>query len=609
MNLTNFPYDLYLNISSFLNKKDMYGFIYSCKKTSSLLLWCNDDAGVHICLGCDLTCSMNSVYQNLKHYLLELLQDLNTKKNNERTLFSSFFYWDLDRANYEQEPYVQIQPPAESIIKQERLISNANIASGGGPECGGISLCELDTQFKNRWISQHTGDFGKTMDIIVLCLDAPFHFLVDTESYYEVSRKHSIRHDWLAAIHNLCKKGVLIILVCINTQPNFKSALRLMGGMIDALGGFALEIDPSNLKDIPLFIKTIIDEELQKRKIVHETYKSIAYKYRYMNNDQLSKIMENELEANNTEIKCINIPSQNRIYANDVPNSRELAQCKNIKEAVDKGLMESEAVMKRLCYNNGGINIACKESLPIFTHDPVENFDFVDNDDGLPPLQPIMSRQQSVCITAPVVPSILPMKRSNAIADISNMVAYSTPDPVSRQLTLDKIVDGDSLQSFGICRQKSISRDFQPKNSLKLNGRRHSTIMNLTLSTINEEEPKPTCIIEGSIKCYLREPIVDLGHITDPLLSLVNKNNEEKFRILLKEQNPKQYELYMNGGVLNRYKPASLSPDPVDNESIQINIDEDGMINDLMPTMCRSFSESHDSNHRILRFIKSSSTY
>lgn len=615
--LTNLPYDLYLNISSYLNKRDIKGFIQCCKKTSSLLLWCNDDAGVHICLGCDLTYSMDGAYQNLKRYLLELLTDLKNNKSNHRTLFSSFFYWDLDRSSYEDEPYIQIQPPAESIIKQIQLISDATIASGGGPECGGIALCELDTQFRNRWISQYTGNFGKSMDIIVLCLDAPFHFLVDTDSYYEVTRKHSIKYDWLAAIHSLCNKGVLIIMIIINTQPNFKKPLRLLGGMIDALGGFAIEVDIQSLNNIPIFIKTIIKEEAQKRKIVHDIYKSIAYKYKNMSEVQLQKVMEEKLNQININVDCINIPSKNRIYSRDVSNSRELANCKTMKEAINKGLLESEAVMKRLCYNsNMPAGVACetnKQNFNSFSQSLKHNI----HDNDIIPLQPLMlCRQQSICVTIPkqLITStksdlktqrILPIKPS----DSSN---NSVNDTSLIRSTLDKISSGYKLNSFGLRRQKSISRDYLPN---PINGR-SSNIINLSLSTIREDreccnKDNTSCIIEGSIKCYLREPNINLGYITDPLLSLVDKsgdNNELKFRKLLLQQNPKQYELYLNGGVLNRFNntiDTKIVDVPVKNDEDEYG--EDGLISEIKPTMTRAFSESRDSNNRILKFIRSNS--
>jgi len=601
------PYDLYLNISSFLLKSDIIGFIQSCRKTSTLLLWMNDDAGVHICLGMDLTCSMDSAYSILKPYLLDLLIDLKRDKENiGRTLFSSFFYWDLDRSYYENEPYVQIQPPAESIFKQEKLISDALIASGGGPECGGIALCELEAQFKNRWISQHTGNFSKSMDIIVLLLDAPFHFLVDDESYYEVTRKHSIKHDWISAIHNLCNKGVLIIMICINTQNNFKKPLRLIGGMIDALGGYALEITTDGLKNIPIFIKSIIKEETQKRKIIHTLYKSIAYKYKYMSTTDLDKIMENELSKININIDCANIPSKNRIYSNDVDNSRELAKCKTMVEAISKGLLESEAVMKRLYFKNNDepANIACVSSIPQIIQSQITNdFDFGDD---IPPMAPMqLIRQQSCAISTSI------NRYSQTPKNIMKQSTTSGNSPdvqkIPHNVSIEKIKSGCALNTFGLCRRKSMSMNYSPN-------RISNIITESKLDTIDEymeeceNKQESRCIIEGSIKCYLREPNIDLSSITDPLLNLVNSTDETKFRKLLLEQNPNQYNLYINGGVLERFKQNT---DRHINRQIiraDATFEGGGLIMNNIPTMSRSFSENADSNLRILKFIRSNST-
>ena len=88
MSILNLPYELYLNISSYLLKSDMYGFMAVSKKTKSLLIWNCDDAGVHICMGCDLTGSMGHAYQNLKIHLLQTLKDLKQSDKIGRVLSS-----------------------------------------------------------------------------------------------------------------------------------------------------------------------------------------------------------------------------------------------------------------------------------------------------------------------------------------------------------------------------------------------------------------------------------------------------------------------------------------------------------------------------------------
>jgi hypothetical protein len=350
MSISTLNYDMYLQISSFLVKSDVMGFILSSKRTQSLLLWCHDDVGVHLNLGCDLTGSMSRTYNNLKIHLLKLLRDLKQSPILGRTLFSSFWFWDVERSHYSNKPYVQIQPPAETIAKQERLISDAKIDAGGGPECGGIALCELDNQFKNRWIGQR-GSFGQALDIMCLCLDAPFHFLVDDESYFEITRKHAIKKDWIDAIHNICNKGVLIILIIINNQPLYEKPLRLMGGFVDALGGIALQVNPNSLHDLPNLIKGLIEEESQKRKIIADVYRKTAYQYQYLSPNRLETIMKEKIAQLSTTVKCVSISPDILVKANDVPNARELATCKNMQEAINRGLLESEEITKRLYYN------------------------------------------------------------------------------------------------------------------------------------------------------------------------------------------------------------------------------------------------------------------
>jgi hypothetical protein len=587
--LTNLPYDLYLNISSFLIKKDILGFIYSCKKTQSLLLWCNDDAGVHICLGCDLTFSMDVAYKNLKYYLLQLLRDLK-QNSTERTLFSSFFFWDLDRSIDYDKPYLQIQPPAESIVKQEKLISDAEIASGGGPECGGIALCELDNQFKNRWISQHVSDFSKSMDIIILCLDAPFHFVVDTESYYEVTRKHAIKKDWLNAIHNICDKGVLIVMIIINTQPNFNPAMRLLGGVIDALNGIVVEVEPSSLKDIPLFIKAIIKEESQKRKIISDVYKNMAYKHKELSKKSLNLLMSKELSKVNTKIQCVNIPIQNRVKADKI--AKELALCKTLQEAIDKGLLESEYVMKRLCNNKYGFvtEVQGSPTTPINTN-MLLNVNGLHNINGLP-RQTSLCRQQSVAYTSTIISKTRSLPASIDPIYKKPCITKQNKSP----LQLSNIPIGVN-NTFGLRRSKSIHQNYNRQSSM---------IFMPIINEINEtvKNPVTNFIIEGSVKCYLRNPNVNLGFVTDPLLKLAcskKQDSEQKFRKLLFETCTKQYELYINGGVLSRFNESETHTSFI--LDLKHRVSE--MVNNTLPQITRTFSESHEpiSYNRILRLV------
>ena len=647
MSILNLPYELYLIISSYLLKSDMYGFMAASKKTKSLLIWNYDHAGVHICMGCDLTGSMGHVYQNLKIHLLQTLKDLKQSDKIGRVLSSACFYWDSDRCTYSNEPYVQIQPPAESIFKQEKLISNAHIDSGGGPECGGIALCELETLFRNRWISQHVGNFSQSLDVLLLCLDAPFHFIEDTESYHEVTRKHSISTDWIAAIHKMCEKGVLIIMVLINTQSHFRKSLRLIGGFNQALGGISIEVEPNSLTQLPLFIKSIIEEETHKRKIVHEVYKKIAYRYRYLSADKLANAMSEELKLVDDEITCANIPESSLVRVETVPNAKELAQCKTMSDAVNAGLLESEAVTKRLYFNKNNMTmpVACSNShnMPgnhhhtqlvqpaIGQNNPLsDDYEFDDELPELPLMLPMLCRQQSECITSCY--SQPQPKKVKTLSSVNNLILPVVPmfrmqssipniKPihVTRELTLCKLLDDrfvTSVNTFGLVRNKSIAQSVPNLH------RRPSICITPALTPIIEDmegevdEKKNElpmedrfCIIEGSIKCYLKNPIIDLGSISSTLLNLVNRSGdkaEESFKKLLKNQSPKQYDLYMSGGLFSRFTADRTQTD-VYRPNINRQV-SNGLINN-MPTLQRSFSDSYNqtSTTRIAQFIRSNS--
>ena len=632
MTILNLPYDLYLNISSYLIKSDMCGFMNANKKTRSLLIWNYDDVGVHICMSCDLTSSMRYVYDNLKIHLLHTLKDLKQSSTTGRVLSSACFYWDLDRCVEHGEPYVQIQPPAESIFKQEKLISNAIIDNGGGPECGGIALCELESLFRNRWISQHVGNFSQSLDVALICLDAPFHFIEDTESYYEVTRRHSIQTDWISAIHKLCKKGVLIIMVLINTQSIFKHSLRLIGGFNQALGGISIEVEPDSLSQLPLFIKSIIAEETRKRKIVQSVYKKIAYQYKYLKDDKLSDIMNSELKCIDDVIHCANIPESILVKSENVPNAVELAQCETMAEAVSNGLLESEAVTKRLYFIKKGrpMYVACTQShmpyAPLVDTIP-SDVDIYNDFHSIPVLPPslYLSRQQSECISVSQQPSGK-LKYANMMNSQigplhtmrkQNSMPIMKPDEVKRELTFCKLLGSGfdkPVETFGLLRNKSLEQSVYMSPRLQL-----GDVNIQMLQPISEETEEKNniqsledrfCIIEGSVKCYLKNPNIDLGVISSPLINLINKSGEKyenEFRKLLHQQSPKQYELYMQGGLFSRFakkKPSTYSTD----HELQNLQSSDKLIGDI-PTLQRTFSDTynHTSTERISKFIRSHS--
>ena len=340
--------DLLLVVSGYLTRKDLYGFNNASKFTVGVLLWSYEDQGIHLCLGCDLTGSMNIAYRMMKDYLKETL--INLKKNQSwgRVLASSMMYWDLDRA-MNNKPYVRIQPPSENISKLLSMIEDAHIDSGGGPECGGIALCELNRQFRNRWIGKH-GNFNSSLDILVLCMDAPFHFIVDNSSYYEMCRRHNIQTDWIQAFHELTNSGVLIVLFMINEQPKFKQAMDLIGGFNTALGGISLSISRSHIKDMSRFIETIAVEERERRGVLAGIYKRMKYKAKMSGGsgdvESLMKICVMDCDM---KIRQAAIPDE--IIIKPSQHAIQLSKCGSMREAEIKGLLECEAVMKRLSHD------------------------------------------------------------------------------------------------------------------------------------------------------------------------------------------------------------------------------------------------------------------
>jgi hypothetical protein len=500
-------HDIILKISGFLLSSELCGLRISCKKFSDMILWACDDYGIHICLGCDLTGSMHGAYDHLKKYLTQTL--FNLKNRPGRTLASSMFYWDLER-RYDNLPYVHIQHPSEDFSKQKTLISNAEIDSGGGPECGGIALCELDRQFKSKWISRHNGSFGKSIDYLIMCMDAPFHFIVDDDDYYSITRKHAINTDWVAAIQSLYEQGVIIIMFMINTQPSFKKALELIGGFNNSLGGISMWISINSIKQLPLFVDSIIEEEVQRRDFIYETYKRLSYANRYMPQKQLSQLVIDTIAESDHQITCANIPSHILIDADNVQNARELSHCSNMSEAIDAGLLESEDIFNRL-------------NSPEFL-DILEDFSDVSDEkfeiSQMPALK--LTRQMTQC------PQQITTQSSQ------KLYRYKTHGGVkiSKIDTKPYMKQSSSLVSFGLERFQSTS-------------------------------PSPS--IGKSVRCCFKEPDIDFGPKIKQVMT------EEKFREHLLKKSPKQYELYVNGGLFGRFQHNSSHQ----NTCLSFNLDPD----------------------------------
>jgi hypothetical protein len=572
--IQNIPHELYITISTFLVEDDLSGFKISCKKMQNILIWSCDNFGVHLCLGCDLTGSMNYVYNNLKINLLKTINQLKKTPNIGRTLASSMFFWDLERSSI-NKPYVQIQPPSENFSKQEELITYAQTGGGGGAECGGIALCELDMQFENIWINQHGGVFNKSMDILLMCVDAPFHFMVDEKNYFKKTRKHAINIDWIKSMHNLYKKGVLIIMIVINTQPCFTKSLRLLGGFNNALGGISITIEPDNLKDLPVFIQSIITEETQRKNHIYNIYKNIAFKYKNMKRTNLINLVLHELNISNIEIQCANIPESIIITADNVPLSKELFKCKTLKEAINAGIFESETVTSRLLHNK------FSKKFPDSSH--------------IPPL-------------------VLPPLMIYSMPSLVRQNTYSRSSPILRQITREQTVPADYKH---VTNQENLLKKKQ-KNITNLMNTNKSSIITFGLNRQQSIAIQNNgSIIDGSIKCYINKPYTDFSNVPNELSNLIESNHvddEIKFQNILKKKNVKQYELYMQGGLFGRFKPLSINdslPTDCSGDLSQLNyqqssVNDQSTLNTLIniiPLLTRSISLSKSINSRLLNTL------
>jgi hypothetical protein len=560
MSIQTIAHDLLLKISTYLTYKDIAGFAISNTFMNNTMLWAYDDFGVHLCLCCDLTISMRGAYQHLKQYLLQTIEELNANPTIGRTLVSSVFYWDFERA-YDGKPYVQIQTPSQNFAKQKRLITYANIDSGGGAECGGIALCELDMQFTNKWINQHGGKFNKSMDIVLMCLDAPFHFMVDQKNYHKKARKQAINTDWIAAMHSLYKRGVMIIMIIIDTQPQFTQSLQLIGGFNNALGGISITITTSCLEVLPKFVHAIINEETQRKKHIYNIYKQVAYKHKHLNPNEIYTKIIQELESSNIEIQCANIPEHIIISADNTPNARELASCKTMKEAIDAGILESEAVTERLLHNLRH---------PQYDDPPIAENKNNNNDMTF---MPVITLKRQLT-QAPFKDNKHKLNNITRESTLSFNHKIQT-QPIKKVKFANQSVNKQIINTFGLIRQQSASAVYAGK------------------------------LFNGSIKCYFKNPNVDFSKITNKLHSLSvsnTHNSEQKFIDALKINNINQYNLYMNGGLLGRFNNDEYA---IQNNTVIPTLsnlyNSDGMIHNI-PLLIRSISDncSLSTNARLL---------
>jgi hypothetical protein len=109
-------------------------------------------------------------------------------------------------------------------------------------------------------------------------------------------------------------------------------------------------------------------------------------------------------------------------------------------------------------------------------------------------------------------------------------------------------------------------------------------------------------VINGSIKCYTKQPNIDFSKMSNNLSNLANSNksdDELKFQNILKKNNVKQYELYMGGGLFGRFKQSYT------NDSLIVT-NNTSCINELIdksPLLTRSISTSVAINSRLLNTL------
>lgn len=567
MSILSVSRDSMLNITGFLKNCDLRGFRISCKKVSKMMMWSFDDHGVHLCLIVDMTCSMGASYKKLKKYLLQTIEELKANDTVGRTLVSSMFYWDLERSE-DGKPYLQIQPPAEHFAKQKQLISNAKLDNGGGPECGGIAMAELNKQFRYSWMNQTGNVFNKSMDIALMCLDAPFHFMEDAHNYHASARRHAIDKDWVRAFHSLYKKGVIVVMLIISNQPNFWKSLQLLGAFNDALGGISIKLQPKQLNKLPAFMQAIITEETQRRHHINNLYKSISYTRGKLTRDEMSNAILDALQTSDVHIECANIPKKIMIKADDSPLAARLASCKTLNEAINAGIFESEIVTERLL----------KRQFPDYnTPLPLPLSSSDETNDDLPPMgiiplqrqltQPPKWYNQPRQITQPMQLTQQLTQPPRHRITISPPQKKQTKKVSFAQLPSRR----QTISTFGLVRQKS------------------------------EAAPYDGQMIDGSIKCTARIPSVDFAHI--PQVIDVNAP-EAKFREELLAKNKHQHELYINGGFMGRFAANPCIDEPFTNGAAN-GVASSADIIGAMPILMRSISEvgSRSANARLLNTL------
>ena len=335
-------------ISLFLLSKNIVGLKMACQQTRKTTYITYDSYTLHICIGVDLTGSMSVTYRQLQIEIYNLLDKLKTKPihNNKvplTLLTSGFQWWDL-----EINPYVQIHTPT-SAENVKSIFETASIRGGGGPECIGESLSLLVSEFKYKWVNKR---MPGSLDIVILCFDAPPHYIADTESYYEVSKFNNIDIDWIKALNDLVDAGVLVIMLLIQNQPEFKQPLRLFGGFNTQLGGISIEIETAHLKTLPEFVFTIISTELQQRQIVHNIYLRLKKLNPKSSESDLQNMLLATIQTSTDTVLCYNINKSLFVAGDD--KAKALSKCKNMTEAIERGLLEREDVTKALIINAYG---------------------------------------------------------------------------------------------------------------------------------------------------------------------------------------------------------------------------------------------------------------
>jgi hypothetical protein len=324
--LLDLPDDILRHITAFYERKEILGFIRSCKKIYTMPFMGyvdRENKYIQVVVVLDTTGSMASCIENLKPSILMILVKAKEEYPDYVVLFSIVEYGDVDTCFNIDKEYIQgkavvaqltykpgshfisIQSPLKVFDKIYKMLFDLQLRGGGGPEALDQAIIHLEKEFGSSWVGCRQ-PYSPSVDYVIFLGDVVGHNMGNDgkELYLDFFGQHGLSKDWFAPLKKLYKKNVVFIHMGLTENWCSSPAVhRHFGCIIAALGGYSFNIDINNVFDIPRIIIDLMKPELATRNIIQKTHMEVVYNNYGVSSQEIRKSILKKLDESKTFIQ------------------------------------------------------------------------------------------------------------------------------------------------------------------------------------------------------------------------------------------------------------------------------------------------------------------